>query len=169
MALDESKHFTLLSARVSELGSFYGALPIHSALWESALKTTHSLRSRLAIIHLVHEARGLDVNPATIEKFQRAGDIESVKVLEIVHADEVTHVTTGHRWFTWLCGQEEEGSPWRDPVKSFREEVKTHFSGGLKGPFNVADRQRAGLTKEFYEKEMEVEAMGSDVRIEYTT
>lgn len=151
MALDESKHFSLLSARLSTLGTPYGTLPIHSALWESALKTSHSLRSRLAIIHLVHEARGLDVNPSTIAKFSKAGDEESVKVLEIIHKDEVTHVTTGHRWFTWLCAREEESSPWRDPVKAFRREVKEHFSGGLKGPFNVNDRRKAGLTPDFYE------------------
>ena len=27
--------------------------------------------ARLAIIHLVHEARGLDVNPVTISKFEK--------------------------------------------------------------------------------------------------
>lgn len=60
-----------------------------------------SLKGRLAVIHLVHEARGLDVNPATIEKFRKAGDAESVAILETIHYDEITHVTAGHRWFTW--------------------------------------------------------------------
>jgi uncharacterized ferritin-like protein (DUF455 family) len=166
MALDESKHFSLLSARLTALGTPYGSLPVHSALWVSALRTAHSLRARLAIIHLVHEARGLDVNPATIEKFRKAGDKESTEVLEVIHADEVTHVTTGHRWFTWLCARqsrETDGPPLLpseelkageigvDPVLAFREEVRVHFDGGLKGPFNEADRRRAGLTRDFYE------------------
>lgn len=73
MALDEAKHFTLLSNRLSQLGTPYGSLPIHSSLWESALNTSDSLLARLAIIHLVHEARGLDVNPATISKFDKVG------------------------------------------------------------------------------------------------
>lgn len=148
MALDESKHFTLLTARLVALSPTtpYGSMPVHAALWESARATSQSLRSRLAIIHLVHEARGLDVNPATIEKFRRAKDDESVDVLNIIHADEVTHVTAGHRWFTWMC--EREGV---DAVKTFREEVRANFRGDVKGPFNVEDREKAGMTREFYE------------------
>lgn len=148
MALDESKHFTLLTARLAATSPStpYGTMPVHAALWESATLTSTSLRARLAIIHLVHEARGLDVNPGTIEKFRRSGDTESVAALEVIHADEVTHVTSGHRWFTWLC--ERDGV---DPVAAFREEVRKNWTGDLKGPFNVEDRERAGMTREFYE------------------
>lgn len=149
MALDESKHFTLLTSRLAELSPStpYGSMPVHASLWESAIATAHSLPARLAIIHLVHEARGLDVNPGTIERFRRAGDKESVGVMEIVHADEVTHVTTGHRWFTWCCIR----NGGLDPVKTFREEVSKAWRGQVKGPFNVEDREKAGLTREFYE------------------
>lgn len=97
-------------------------------------------------MHLVHEARGLDVNPATIAKFERQRDAESVAALTIIHNDEVTHVTAGHRWFTHICA--EQGV---DPVATFREEVRQHFSGKLKGPFNEEDRLKAGLTRDFYE------------------
>lgn len=34
------------------MGSYFGAYPVHSGLWESALDTKHSLISRLAIVHL---------------------------------------------------------------------------------------------------------------------
>lgn len=123
-------------------------MPVHASLWESATVTSHSFRSRLAIIHLVHEARGLDVNPATIERFRKAGDTDTVAVMEIIHADEVTHVTSGHRWFTWICAQQEGGV---DPVAAFREEVRRGWRGDVKGPFNVHDREKAGLTPQFYE------------------
>ena len=167
MALDESKHLSvktffslvvlftkalrssLLTSRLAAISPStpYGSMPVHASLWESATVTSHSLRSRLAIIHLVHEARGLDVNPATIERFRKAGDPDTVKVLEVIHADEVTHVTSGHRWFTWVCA--EEGTS--DPVSAFREEVKKGWRGDVKGPFNVEDREKAGLTPQFYE------------------
>ncbi|KAJ7853708.1 hypothetical protein B0H14DRAFT_3108443 [Mycena olivaceomarginata] len=149
MALDESKHFSLLTSRLSATSPTtpYGSMPVHASLWESATITSHSLRSRLAIIHLVHEARGLDVNPGTIERFRRAGDSASVAAMEIIHADEVTHVTSGHRWFTWLC--EKEGNI--DPVATFREEVRRGWRGNVKGPFNIEDREKAGLTPAFYE------------------
>jgi uncharacterized ferritin-like protein (DUF455 family) len=148
MALDESKHFSLLTARLSSTSpnTPYGSMPVHASLWESARTTSSSFRARLAIIHLVHEARGLDVNPGTIQRFRRAGDTESVAALEVIHADEVTHVTSGHRWFTWVCNAEGV-----DPVAAFREEVKKGWRGEVKGPFNVEDRGRAGMTKEFYE------------------
>lgn len=148
MALDEAKHFTLLTSRLAALSPStpYGSLPVHASLWESAQVTFPSLRSRLAIIHLVHEARGLDVNPGTIERFRRAGDGESVQVLETIHHDEVTHVTTGHRWFTWLCAKQGV-----DAVATFREEVKRGWRGDVKGPFNVEDREKAGMTRDFYE------------------
>ncbi|KAJ3976915.1 hypothetical protein EV361DRAFT_958287 [Lentinula raphanica] len=165
MALDESKHFSLLRARLAAFSTTYGSLPVHASLWDSAALTSRSLLSRLAIIHLVHEARGLDVNPKTIEKFRKAGDKESVDVLEIIHADEVTHVTAGHRWFVWLCEQQQRQRQRQrqgdsldvdvdvdvDPIRVFREEVRRCWRGDIKGPFNVEDREKAGLSREFYE------------------
>ncbi|KAG9312269.1 hypothetical protein JVU11DRAFT_7572 [Chiua virens] len=85
-------------------------------------------------------------NAGRFERFRRTGDTDSVEVLEIVHADEVTHVTTGHRWFTWLC--ERQGV---DPVATFREEVRRGWRGEIKGPFNVEARETAGLSRPFYE------------------
>ena len=38
-----------------------------------------------------------------------------------------------------------------DPVGAFREEVRRGWRGDMKGPFNVDDREKAGLTREFYE------------------
>ncbi|KAJ4491460.1 hypothetical protein C8J55DRAFT_281031 [Lentinula edodes] len=153
MALDESKHFSLLRARLTAFSTPYGSLPIHASLWDSATLTSRSLLSRLAIIHLVHEARGLDVNPKTIEKFRKAGDKESVDVLEVIHADEVTHVTAGHRWFVWMCEQQQQrqGGLEVNPVQAFREEVRRCWHGDIKGPFNVKDREKAGLSREFYD------------------
>lgn len=146
VANDEAKHFSLLRSRLEELGSHFGALPVHHGLWESAERTAHDLRARISVIALVHEARGLDVNPLTIEKFRNAKDGESVDVLNIIHNDEITHVTTGHRWLTWICQQ--EGA---DPVQVFRSNVKKHFRGAVKGPFNAEARQQAGMDKSYYE------------------
>ncbi|KAJ3509576.1 hypothetical protein NLJ89_g5151 [Agrocybe chaxingu] len=143
MALDESKHFDLTIDPIRQYAC--------SRLSMGISHRHRTLIPRAAChIHLVHEARGLDVNPATIERFRRAGDHDTVKVMEIIHADEVTHVTSGHRWFTWICAQANEGKG-VDPVEAFREEVKRGWRGEVKGPFNVADREKAGLTPRFYE------------------
>lgn len=148
VAEDEAKHFSLLTKRLEEMGSYFGALPVHHGLWDSAMETSHSLTARLSIIHLVHEARGLDVNPTTIKKFDNAGDKESVETLTVIHLDEITHVSAGHRWMTWLCSN---AKPRLDPVQVFRQEVRRNFIGRLKGPFNAEDRRKAGLEKEWYD------------------
>ena len=55
-----------------------------AGLWESATETSDSLFSRLAIIHLVHEARGLDTNPKQIARARSAGDKQSAAMLQIM-------------------------------------------------------------------------------------
>ena len=146
VANDEAKHFSFLRSRLEEMGTYFGALPVHHGLWDSATATAHDLRARICIIALVHEARGLDVNPMTIDKFRTAGDTDSVGALEVIHNDEITHVTTGHRWLTWICGQ--EGT---DPVQVFRSNVQSHFRSALKGPFNTEARLQAGMDQRYYE------------------
>ena len=147
VALDEAKHFTLLQRRMLELGSHFGALPVHHALWESAVDTSDNLFARLSVIHLVHEARGLDVNPQTIRKFEAAGDELSVLSLRTIHLDEITHVAAGHRWLVYLC---QIHKPPLDPIQVFRSAVREKFCGRLKGPFNTADRAEAGLSSDWY-------------------
>ena len=61
VAGDEGRHFSLLAARLQEVGSHYGALPGHDGLWESAEETSASLRARLAVEHCVHEVRVIRV------------------------------------------------------------------------------------------------------------
>lgn len=146
VARDEAKHFSLLRTRLEEMGASFPSLPVHHGLWMSATETAYDLRARISIIALVHEARGLDVNPMTIEKFRKAGDNEGVEALEIIHNDEITHVTTGHRWLTWICAQ--EGT---DPVQVFRTNVKKHFRGPIRGPFNEEARLQAGMDKRYYD------------------
>lgn len=146
VANDEAKHFSLLRARLEELGSSFGALPVHHGLWDSAVMTAHDLQARISVVALVHEARGLDINPMTIEKFRKAKDIDTVEVLTIIHNDEITHVTTGHRWLSWIC--EQEGT---DSVQVFRDNVRKFFWGAVKGPFNAEARLQAGMDPRYYE------------------
>ncbi|XP_010243239.1 PREDICTED: uncharacterized protein LOC104587358 [Nelumbo nucifera] len=104
VAQDEGRHFTLLAARLEELGSFYGALPAHDGLWDSATATSESLLARLAIEHCVHEARGLDVLPTTISRFRNGGDDRTADLLEtVVYPEEITHCAAGVKWFKYLC------------------------------------------------------------------
>ena len=48
---------------------------------------------------MVLEARGLDVTPATVAAFERAGDARSAAILARIYRDEIRHVAAGTRWF----------------------------------------------------------------------
>ena len=81
VADDEGKHFLALRDRLEALGSRYGAFEAHDTLWHSAVETAHSLPARLAVEHAVHEARGLDVMPMTLQKMRL--DPESQALLRV--------------------------------------------------------------------------------------
>lgn len=145
IAEEEAKHFSLLRSRLEAKGSYYGAYKTQDGLWDSAHATAHDIKARLSIVCLVHEARGLDVNPAQITKFKAIGDDETAEVMGVVHHDEITHVAAGHRYLSYVCAKQNV-----DPVKVFRSHVQEHFNGRLKGPFNRDDRAKAGLQEEWY-------------------
>lgn len=145
VAYEEATHFVMLCEQLEMYNSSFGSLPVHLGLWESATVTAHDLCARLAIVHMVHEARGLDVNPATILKFRNNGDeISSVK-LEKIHKDEIGHVSVGQKWFSWVC--EQNGT---DRYSTFHDNVRLYFRGPLRPPFNDKDRIVAGLDPQFY-------------------
>lgn len=145
VADDEARHFGLLAGLLAEAGGAYGDLPAHDGLWEAAEATHGSLEARLAIVPQVLEARGLDVTPAMIARFRAAGDEAAAAVLELILADEVTHVEAGNRWFRKLCAESVS-----EPAKRFRELVRAYFRGPVKPPFNDSARSRAGLTTDWY-------------------
>ena len=142
---EEAIHFSLLQVRLGELGATYGDLPAHDGLWQAAEETSHDLLARLAIVPLVLEARGLDVTPATIADFRRAGDEPSAGILDRIYRDEIGHVAAGMRWFHHFA--EAAGL---DPKQAWQERVRRHFKGTLKPPFNDAARSDAGFDPDFY-------------------
>jgi uncharacterized ferritin-like protein (DUF455 family) len=143
---EEALHFTMLVARLRELGAEYGDLPAHDGLWQSAEETSHDLLARLAIVPLVLEARGLDVSPATIAELRRSSDDASAAALEIIYRDEIGHVAAGKRWFDHVALAQGH-----DPATIWQHLVGKHFRGRLKPPFNRAARDEAGFSAAFYE------------------
>ena len=142
---DEAIHFALLERRLRAFGSAYGALPAHDGLWEAAAATDHDPLARLAVVPMVLEARGLDVTPATVASFRRAGDERSAAILERIYRDEIRHVAAGTRWFARLC--ESHGFA---PLSHWQALVSRHFRGAIKPPFNDSARAEAGLPREYY-------------------
>lgn len=152
VAQDEGRHFTLLAARLEEMGSFYGALPAHDGLWASAAATSKDLTARLAVEHCVHEARGLDVLPTTISRFRKGGDDTTADLLEsVVYPEEITHCAAGVKWFKYLCMRLVSDEEEDEVIKKFHAIVRTYFRGPLKPPFNEEARKAAVFGPRWYE------------------
>ncbi|MFD1786984.1 ferritin-like domain-containing protein [Sphingomonas floccifaciens] len=142
---DEAMHFALLDRRLGALGSFYGAMPAHDGLWEAATDTAQDSLARLAVVPMVLEARGLDVTPATRDRFAAAGDAATAAILNRILNDEVRHVAAGSRWFGFGCA-----ARGLEPIATWQACVRQHFHGVLKPPFNDSAREAAGLTRDYY-------------------
>ena len=142
---EEAMHFALLDRRLRQYGSHYGALPAHDGLWQAAEETAEDVLARLAIVPMVLEARALDITPATVARFEGAGDMVSARMLRRIMADEIRHVAAGTTWFLAATNRLGLSAP-----EHYQILVKRHFRGTVKPPFNDSARRQAGLTLEFY-------------------
>ena len=140
VAHDESRHFTMLSTRLAQLGHAYGDFDAHNGLWEMAVRTADSCLARMAMVPRVLEARGLDVTPGMIARLRAVGDDATADILEIILREEVPHVAAGTRWFRFCCKREG-----RDPGATFTELLREYVPTGLRGPFNLEARRAAGF------------------------
>ena len=143
VADDEARHFTMLRARLRELGHDYGDFVAHNGLWQMTEKTAHDGLARMALVPRVLEARGLDVTPGMIERLRALGDMRTVEILETILREEVAHVAAGSRWYRWHC--ERAGV---EPRTRFRELLQEYASGYLRGPFNIQARLLAGFDED---------------------
>ncbi|MBI5461155.1 MAG: ferritin-like domain-containing protein [Gammaproteobacteria bacterium] len=141
VADEEAYHFRLLRERLRALDHGYGDFPAHNGLWAMALQTREDVLVRMALVPRVLEARGLDVTPGIMERLREAGDAESVAILEIILRDEIGHVAIGTRWFHYACAQRG-----LEPRATFRDLVREHMRGRIKGPFYRDARERAGFS-----------------------
>lgn len=140
VAHDEARHFSMLSARLAQLGHAYGDFAAHNGLWEMATKTSDSCLARMALVPRVLEARGLDVTPGMIARLRTVGDDATADILVVILREEVPHVAAGTRWFRFCC--EREGC---DPAAAFIELLHEYVPTGLRGPFNLDARRAAGF------------------------
>jgi len=146
VADEEARHFVLLHQRLRELGFEYGDFDAHNGLWDMALRTAHDVLVRMALVPRVMEARGLDVTPGMIERFDSIGDKRSVDVLKIIMEEEVGHVEIGSRWFHHFCDQR------RLPrEQTYLDLMQQYAQGRVKPPLHREARKAAGFT----EKELE--------------
>lgn len=143
VASEEARHFQLIDDCLRQRGSYYGDCEAHSGLWDMVCKTRHDVLHRMALVPRVMEARGLDVTPGMIKRFQQADDVQAAEILEIIYADEIGHVAIGNFWYRDLCKQRS-----LEPTTTFQSLVDDYLGGKLRGPFNWQARLEAGFEKD---------------------
>ena len=141
VAFEEAQHFTMLRARLHQLGCEYGDFDAHNGLWEMAIKTNDNVIARMALVPRVLEARGLDVTPSMIKRLQGHGDIATIEILKIIFEQEIGHVAIGSRWFIFACELENVS-----PEETFQDLLKEYMTGELRGPFELEARRKAGFS-----------------------
>lgn len=110
VANDEIRHFQSLEKLLIKLGSYYGAVEVHNALFEASQRTAHSFLDRMAVVPRYLEANGLDATPQILKKLKRLPkDSLLTEIIEALHAileEEVDHVLKGDHWFEYACQKE---------------------------------------------------------------
>ena len=147
VAADECRHFLIIEELLNELGFCYGDFPVHTALFDAALKTQHSLLERMAVVPRYFEANGLDANPRMIKRLEGFCDDFSQKIIEVLKtilAEEVAHVQKGDRWFRYAA--KKEGMQNLEEV--YFAILKKHYPGSehSKPWLNVEARKKAGFS-----------------------
>ncbi len=142
VAKEEAYHFSLIREYLESLGYEYGSFDAHNGLWEMTYRTDYDPLYRMALVPRVLEARGLDVTPSIQKKFRGTQFNKFAQILDIIYRDEITHVHIGNYWYKYLCA--ERGLEY---MQTFSDIVDTHIgSAGLRGPFNIEARLKAGFT-----------------------
>jgi uncharacterized ferritin-like protein (DUF455 family) len=94
---DEQKHLNLYIKRLNELGYEFGDFPLNDFFWRQMekLKTAPQYTAMMA---LTFEAANLDFAQHYAKVFRSLGDTKTSEILDIVLADEITHVAFGSHW-----------------------------------------------------------------------
>lgn len=141
----EARHFCVWKERLDYLNCPYGSLNTHNGLWKAAYESKNDILDRLAVVNMVHEARGLDTYDASKKKLV-TWDPDSVKILDCNFSEEIEHVRKGCTWFNRICDIRK-----CEAKQVFQDIVTKFFPLPLKGPFNYDARTKAGFARDWYE------------------
>jgi len=145
VADDEIRHFLILNDILEELGSYYGDVEVHNALFEASQKT-QTLLERMAVVPRYLEANGLDATPMILKKLKKLPKSEIinkiVSSLEVILQEEIDHVRKGDVWFSYACELDQVSED------IYFEIIKRYYPRGFLRPndLNLEARKEAGFS-----------------------
>ncbi len=147
VADDEVRHFEMIETLLQELGSYYGAYPVHDALFEASMRTLN-LYERMAVVPRYLEANGLDATPLILRKLQPHNKDPMIQkimaALNVILEEEVDHVRKGDVWFAYACKCENK------ELSSYFEIIEKHYPNSFprRIDINCEARMQAGFDKD---------------------
>ncbi len=145
IAGEETKHFCLLRNYLNKYQRDYGDYDAHDGLWKMAELSANDVLHRMAIVPRVLEARGLDVTPVMISRFEENNDLEIADILRVIYRDEIGHVAIGNKWFKTICAQRQLNA---------RETFRTLLINSKLDRFNGAINRSARIEAGFSAQEL---------------
>ncbi|HXZ84955.1 MAG TPA: DUF455 family protein, partial [Myxococcota bacterium] len=141
---DEQRHCRMYLERLRAHGGALGDEPLSDYFWRHVPAIRAHPRGPLAFLAamgLTLEQANLDFTALYAEAFRRAGDPESARVSERVHADERAHVALAARWLARL------GPPGESQVEAYTASVPfpLEASRAKSRRFDVEARRRRAL------------------------
>jgi uncharacterized ferritin-like protein (DUF455 family) len=148
--VEEQDHLRLYVDRLAAHGVAFGDVPLSGYFWKlvPAIRTAPSpLAAFLCAQGLTLEQANLDFTILYRDAFRAAGDVDTARVLQTVHDDEIAHVRLAR---AWLVRDDDAADA---DVRRYREHVPFPLSAArAKGRrFEVGARRRAGLSEAFIE------------------
>lgn len=141
---DEQRHCALYVARLFAYGRYFGSFPVSGHFWRKTRDMTTPLRFVCAM-GMTFENANLDFCGDYVAAAGQAGDLESARVLRIVHDEEVHHVR-----FAWEClvrMKQPDQSAWDAYVANV---APPHGPRRARGAtFDRKAREAAGFDEEF--------------------
>jgi len=141
---EEQMHTKLYLRRMASCGVDFGELPVNGFFWDlvAPMETPLDYVTRLS---LTFEQANLDYSRGYARVFREAGDVDTARLLERIHDDEIGHVHYGLQWFRrWREGR----SDWKAFCSLLRLPMSAaRAKGGFE--FNAESRRAAGLDEEF--------------------
>jgi uncharacterized ferritin-like protein (DUF455 family) len=141
---DEQEHTRLYLARMKACGIEFGALPVSGYFWRCVAPMENPI-DYVAGLCLTFEQANLDFAQHFARGFAAVGDIDTAKLLEKIHRDEIGHVAYGLKWFRrWKNPTEGD---WEAFCRTLQFPLSPQRAKGFS--LNVEGRKAAGLDEHF--------------------
>jgi len=140
---DEQRHLALYLERLAAHGLAFGDQPVTGHFWNKLDHLTGPCELVCAM-NLTFENANLDFAADYAAAARAAGDEATARVLEQVHAEEISHVHFGWVWLRRLAGP---GDAWPAYLAHVRPPLGPARARGAR--FDREARRRAGLDEAF--------------------